>query len=321
MTNLLSFANTIQLLDDDCSIQQLAGILADSSKFYRSFEMPKRSGGVRKIDVPYPILARVQKTLFHHLRNYFHVGEHAYAFCSGKNAIMHAEVHLGCDELLTVDIENFFGSITRQQIQQSLLSYEADNSFAHIASLISTRHGVLPQGASTSPLLSNWVFSRLDIRFSRLAAHLGLVYSRYADDLAFSGKHIPRNLPSTIRKILSSQGYVLNPSKTKLKVQGTRKIITGVSISSGALKAPRVFVRTLRAEVHHLERNVDHLSTLICADPLIYERVIGKLNYWLQIEPDNGYALEKRRVLSVAHQRFLNLSSDFNLSSYLARAA
>lgn len=321
MTNLVSFSDTIQLVDEDCPIQQLAGILSDSSKFYRSFEMMKRTGGIRQIDVPYPILARVQKALFHHLRNCCNVSEYAYAFCSGKNAIMHAQIHLGGDELLTADIENFFGSITRQRVQQSLLSHGFDSSFSHIASLVSTLRGVLPQGASTSPLLSNLVFNKLDIRFSRLANSLGLIYSRYADDLAFSGKNIPRNLPSTLKKILSSQGYILNEKKTKLKVKGARKIITGVSISSGTLKAPRTFVRTLRAEVNFLERNIENLSTLICAEPMIYERTIGKLNYWLQIEPNNAYALQKKSVLSIAHQNFLNLSADFDLDSYLAKAA
>lgn len=321
MTKLIEFSNAIHLVDEDCSIQQLAGILSDSSKFYRSFEMMKRSGGVRQINVPYPILARVQKALFCHLRNCCEISEYAYAFCSGKNAVMHAEIHLGGDELLTADIENFFGSITRQRIQQNLLFYGFDSGFSHIASLIATLRGVLPQGASTSPLLSNFVFSKLDIRFSRLATSLGLVYSRYADDLAFSGKNIPRNLPNTLKKILASQGYILNKEKTKLKVKGARKIITGVSISSGVLKAPRAFVRTLRAEVHLLERNMDNLSTQICADPMIYERIIGKLNYWLQIEPSNAYALQKKNLLSIAHQRFLNLSKGFNLDSYLAKVA
>ncbi len=233
MTSLTAFVQTIGLHFDECSIQQLAGILSDSSKFYRSFRIPKRKGGTRSIDVPYPVLDRVQKALFNYLRDRYGASEYAFAFCTGKNAIMHAERHLGCDELLTVDIANFFGSVTRQQVQQSLISLEIDSTFSHTASIIATRHGVLPQGASTSPLLSNLIFGDLDNRFSLLAAHLNLVYSRYADDLAFSGKSIPRNLPSTINKILSSKGYSLNKQKTKLKIKGARKIVTGVSISTG----------------------------------------------------------------------------------------
>lgn len=321
MTSLSSFATTLNLWHiEDFSIQLLAGILADSSKFYRSFEIPKRRGGARKIDAPYPILAGVQQALVHDLRNRCDVSEHAYAYCRRRSAVMHASSHLGCEELLTVDIENFFGSITRQQIHQTLLESNLDTSYAHIASLVSTLQGVLPQGAPTSPLLSNVVFNALDVRFARLAAHLGIVYTRYADDLAFSGKNIPRNLPGLIDEILSSKGYRLNPAKTMLKVKGAKKIITGVSISTGVPKAPRRFVRSVRAEVHYVEKNLGRFSSLSSIDPLTYERILGKLNYWLQIEPNNVYASRKKEILSEAHQRFLNLSRDFNLEDYIGES-
>jgi len=315
MTVLYPFSDELSLWEiRDFSIQTLAGILSNSSKYYRSFEIPKRRGGLRKIDAPYPILEQIQRALVRYLQNRCEISECAYAFCRGKNAVMHASSHVGSNEILTVDVENFFGSITRQQIQQTLLinNIESDNS--HIASLISTLNGVLPQGAPSSPFLSNAVFHALDVRFSRLASHLELNYTRYADDLAFSGQSIPRNLPRLIDKILSSKGYNLNSMKTKLKINGARKIITGVSISSGVPKAPRQFVRSVRAEVHRIEKNIGQFSASISIDPFIYERVLGKLNYWLQIEPNNEYAIKKRKLIGEAHQRFLNLSADLSLN-------
>jgi len=316
MSILRTFADELDLWEiDGFSIQILAGILSDPSKYYRSFEIPKRRNGIRKIDAPYPLLTRIQQALNQGLRIRCKVSEHSYAYFRGRSAIMHASAHLGCRELLTVDIENFFGSITRQQIHQVLLSNDIDSDFAHIASLVSTLRGALPQGAPTSPLLSNVVFHKLDLRFSKLADRLGIIYTRYADDLAFSGKSIPRSLINLIDKILASQGYRLNPQKTRLKVDGARKIVTGVSISGGVPKAPREFVRSVRAEVHYVEKNLDRFSTLTHVDPFVYERILGKLNYWLQIDPDNIYALRKKNLISEAHQRFLNLSSNFNLES------
>lgn len=318
MTNLASFAKTLALWNiKDFSIRILFGILYDSSKYYRSFQIPKRRGGTRKIDAPYPILGQIQKSLFLYLQDYCQISEYAYAYQSGRNAIMHASAHLGCNELLTIDIKDFFNSTKRQKIYQVLIKANLDNDFAHVASLISTLNGVLPQGAPTSPLLSNAVFSPIDARLARLATHLDLTYTRYADDLAFSGKKISRNLPKLVEKIISEQGYQLNPTKTVLKVQDKKKIITGVSISSGIPKPPRQFVRSLRANIHYIEKNFGQLSDLNNLDPLIYERILGKLNYWLQIEPNNIYAIQKKKTISAAHQHFLGLSSNFNLNNYI----
>ncbi|MGB6241742.1 MAG: reverse transcriptase family protein [Castellaniella sp.] len=318
MTSLSSFAEDLDLWEiKDFSIQILYGILADSSKYYRTFEIAKRRGGNRTILSPYPVLAQIQQKLLLKLQHHCGISEYAYAYCRGKNAIMHASNHLGCDELLTIDIENFFGSITRQQVHQTLLLANFERNFSHLASLIATHQGVLPQGASTSPLLSNAVFSPLDKRLARLAASLDITYTRYADDLAFSGENIPRSLPKTIGKIIYDKGYKLNHEKTALKIKGAKKIITGISISSGALKAPRSFVRSTRATVHYLERNIGKLSGANNLDPLVYERTLGKLNYWLQIEPNNAYVAQKKKILSEAHQNFLQLGSEFDLESYI----
>ncbi|WP_321951620.1 reverse transcriptase family protein [Burkholderia cenocepacia] len=318
MTILSLFSATMNLWEiEDFSTQILGGILADSEKYYRSFQLPKRKGGMREINSPYPVLAQIQQALTKYLRDQCFVSEHAYAYCRGRNAVMHATSHLGCDELLTVDIHDFFGSITRQQIHQSLLKNSIDANYSHIISVLATRKGILPQGAPTSPLLSNIVFSPLDLRFSRLAIKLGINYSRYADDLAFSGPRIPRNLPKLVEKILSEKNYRLNPQKTTLKIKGAKKIITGVSISGGTPKPPRKFVRSVRAEVYQVEKNINTLSSLSKIDPLSYERVLGKLNYWLQIEPHNKYALDKKNLISEAHQNFLNLSSSFDRNEYL----
>jgi hypothetical protein len=104
---------------------------------------------------------------------------------------------------------------------------------------------------------------------------------------------------------VASGGFRLNPKKTKLKIEGAKKIITGVSISSGVAKAPKSFKRKLRAQIYELNRHVDNLADAPVLDPFVYERVLGRLNYLLQIEPDNAYALQQKSVLSNRHREFL----------------
>jgi hypothetical protein len=314
---LYSFADKLALREiEGFSIDSLAAILANSSLFYRSFEIPKRRGGFRKVSAPYPLLGAIQKSLHKVLLPLTEVSPEAFAYITGRNAIQHAQRHLGHAELLTLDIKDFFPSIKRQRVHQVLLDAGADADFAHIASLLVTLQGALPQGAATSPLLSNLVFVKSDHRLRSLAASLGLVYTRYADDLAFSGSHIPRNLPKTISQILREGGFELDDRKTTLKLSSARKIITGVSISSGKLKAPRSFVRMLRSEIHRLESR-----EIPMRDPLAFERVLGRLNYWLQVEPENAYATLKKSVLSTLHQEFLALSADFSVENLWEKAA
>lgn len=290
------------------SLPFLAGVLSDSSAYYRSFAIPKRKGGSRRIDSPYPVLSEVQRAIANRLVNTYSVAEEAFAYVAGRSSFQHAALHAAHDELLVVDIKDFFGSITRQMVFQALAEDAEFVEYAHAISLICTLRGRLPQGAPTSPFLSNLVFKSMDRRLRGLASRVGLVYSRYADDLAFSGESVPRNLPSYLARLVSSGGYSLNATKTRLKLKGRKKVLTGISISRGVLKAPRSFVRELRSQIFYIERRMGLVVEQKEFDPFIFERAIGRLNYWLQIEPENKYALSKKIVLSQAHRGFLGLS-------------
>lgn len=289
----------------------LVAAISSPGKFYRSFKIPKRKGGVREIESPYPCLGSIQKTILRKILDSFSVHPCAHAYAKNKKALDHAVCHLGCKELITLDISDFFPSITRQMVFQALNAGGLDSHFSHYISLLCCLKGVLPQGACTSPALSNIVFSALDERFHRLAGRLGLTYSRYADDLAFSGDKIPRNMTGMVQKILATKEFALNTEKTRLKICGAKKIITGISITSGVPKAPKPFKRSLRAQVFELEKHLDNLSSMKNFDALIFERTLGKLNYLLQIEPGNQFALQKKNILSEQHQRFLSLGGSF----------
>ncbi|WP_011296194.1 reverse transcriptase family protein [Cupriavidus necator] len=305
--DLLALLNICEIESSNTPV--LFSVLGSPDKFYRSFKIPKRNGGFRVIDSPYPSLEIIQRSILRNVLSNFPAHPNAYAFIKGRNAITHASHHLACRELITLDIKDFFPSITRQMVIDALIENGLANGVANYISLLCCLNGTLPQGACTSPALSNLVFERIDERLSRLAKTLKLKYSRYADDLAFSGDAIPRDMPQLIERILESRDLKLNKEKIRLKIAGAKKIITGVSISSGTLKAPREFKRLLRTQIYELEKNIDDISQMRSFDPLVYERVLGRLNYLLQIEPKNAFALQKKASLSQHHQRFLALSS------------
>lgn len=297
MNNINEFIKKISLPDSKNNISIISSMLHSSEAFYRSFSIPKRSGGYRLITSPYPSLQHVQKHILNNILDTITCFKHSYAFTKNKSAIDHAKFHLGCNELLMMDIENYFPSIKKNNIFESLINNNIELQTSLYIAELCTFDDYLPQGACTSPALSNIVFLPIDIRLNNLAKSLSLKYSRYADDLAFSGEKIPRNLTKTIEKILQHYDFNINHKKSKLKINGSKKIITGISISNNELKIPKKFKRELRAIIYEIEKNTDHIFMMPNFDPMIYEKTIGKLNYWLQIEPNNNYAIKKRMSL------------------------
>ena len=252
--------------EEDLSV--LSRIIASPSSFYREFKIPKKSGGTRTISSPYPSLAIIQSNILNNLFLPFEANSSAYAYVKGKNAIDHARIHVNGRELLKLDIKDFFPSISRQMVFEALQRNGAKADVCFYTSLICILDNGLPQGACTSPALSNLVFSPIDVRLTGLANFFGLKYSRYADDLAFSGEFIPRDLAS-------------------------------------------------RAQIYELEKNIGSLARLPDFDPLIYERLIGRINYLLQIEPENNYAKLKKAYLSKCHQDFLGLVDEQIISEFV----
>lgn len=304
-----TFSDLLEYLELDALDASLIGaMLSAPTKYYRSFKIPKKKGGMRLIQSPYPSLDSIQRVILRKALSQETAHSCSFAYVKRKCALGHASTHLGSKEVLILDIENFFGNITRQMVFETFCAQGLPEKISHFCSIICCLNGSIPQGACTSPILSNLIFTRFDERFFRLAESLELNYSRYADDLAFSGRKVPRNLPHTIQKILKEKNFRLNEEKTQLKLEGAKKIITGISISSGVIKAPKAFKRALRAQIYELEQNINNLSKMRCFDPLIYERTLGRINYLLQIEPTNTYAITKKKQLSEHHQNFLKLA-------------
>ncbi|QFS83608.1 Reverse transcriptase (RNA-dependent DNA polymerase) [Roseivivax sp. THAF40] len=150
----------------------------------------------------------------------------------------------------------------------------------------------LPQGAATSPALSNLVASRLDLGLCSYADGKGITYTRYADDLTFSGDDIGSTEINQIKYIIEKQGFIVNEKKTRLLKGKKQKIITGISVSNGKLALPRSSIREIKLEAYHvLKRDYfEHSKTIGIRDPLLLERLLGRIGFWLQIDPENATA-------------------------------
>lgn len=151
----------------------------------------------------------------------------------------------------------------------------------------------LPQGAPTSPALSNIVGYEMDKKLAALAAEYGLTYTRYADDLTFSGDVFSKEqIIPRIKQIIRDEKFEPNHKKTRFINEYGRKIITGVSVSSGAkLTIPKARKREIRKNVYFILTKglAEHQCQIGSSDPVYLKRLIGELCYWRSIEPDNAY--------------------------------
>jgi RNA-directed DNA polymerase len=283
---IFEFSHLSDLVGVDFDI--LAKMANRPQDFYRSFTIPKRSGGIRKIDTPRPILLHIQRWILDEILSKSTVSEQAHGFIEGRSIVTNSRAHLGCRELLKMDIKDFFPSVSISTVNHIFSNMGYPPSLCKSLSRLVTLGYSLPQGAPTSPALSNIACLDLDSSLNSLALEHGLTYTRYADDLSFSGGSIPSNMTSLVETVVSKAGLLINSKKTIFSPAGHRKIITGISISSGELKLPRPYIRKLRQKIHLLLRHGTlHLNNDPSPrDPLILDRVLGMVSFWLAVSPE-----------------------------------
>lgn len=264
-------------------------------RFYRSYTIKKRNGnGERLIEAPYPSLKSVQRWILDNiLAPTAIIHPSSVGFIRGKTITDNARPHLRSEVLLKLDIKDFFHSVTEASVRRYFNALGYDGSLSGTLAYLCCKGDRLPQGAPTSPMLSNAIYRKMDFSLDRLSCQEGLCYTRYADDLTFSGSGIPISIIKAVTTIVKDSNLRINKEKTRRSGKGARKIITGVSISSGKLTIPREVKRRIRQEVHYIITYglSDHLKHIESRDLLAGYRLLGRLAYWHSVEPENQYVI------------------------------
>lgn len=275
------------------SRDELSRFSNSSTQFYRTFQIPKKRGGVREITSPYPLLSYCQSWIHENILKTLSFHDACYGFVEGRDILKNANMHLGAREILTLDINDFFGSIHIGRVIKVFENFGYTNRLSYFLASLCCYERALPQGACTSPILSNVIAKRLDRRLSGLAKLLDLRYTRYADDITFSGDIIPNNMIRIVTSIINDEGFNINPNKTRLKRGSSKKIVTGLSVGGDKVRVKKLYKREFRKDVHYLIKNgLDELKGVTGSfDPLYVDRLIGKANFILYIEPENSHAL------------------------------
>jgi RNA-directed DNA polymerase len=240
---------------------------------YSSFTLRKKSGGTRVVHAPHPRLKTLQQSLSRIFQALYPPHPAATAYVPRRSVVDNARRHAGKYYVLNLDLKDFFPSIDQARIwgrlQRPPFDWNRDRGLLPIANAVASicclellverpspdgsvrlqRRNVLPQGAPTSPALSNLVCQRLDRDLTRLAKQHGAVYSRYADDLTFSSMHQLYQPDGVfmvaVRRIIERENFRINDHKTRLHRDGYRKLVTGLVVNEFP-NVGRKYIRSLR---------------------------------------------------------------------------
>ncbi|CQH26627.1 Retron-type reverse transcriptase [Yersinia enterocolitica] len=285
---------------------------------YSTFSIPKKNGGYRTISSPAPELMELQRRVSDLLHDCFvqiqiingfryrnkNIKTISHGFMRGKSIVTNAETHKKKKFVLNIDIENFFDSIHFGRIYGYFLSnknFELNPTIAKILANIVCHNGSLPQGAPTSPIISNLVAHILDIKLAKIAQENSCQYTRYVDDLTFStNKNIfPIGLGTIDEKhdckinekligLIKHSGFTINNKKTRVQYKDSRQEVTGlivnkkVNVKSEYRNKARILVNKLYSnkEVYKINSTTNEPATI--------EYIQGVLNYIYQVRLHNS---------------------------------
>jgi RNA-directed DNA polymerase len=298
---------------------------------YREFIIPKASGKDRTISVPPPVIMAWQRRLHQFLSTSYQPKPSVHGFTANRSILSNASVHIARRLVLNIDLQDFFPSIHFGRVRGVFARhpFNFSNEVAATLAQLCTHDGVLPQGAPTSPVISNLVCRGLDNDLWKLTKSVGCRYTRYADDITVStnfdslpAKIVKAYDPDTgvvelgdeISKVIKNHRFTVNESKSRIHSSMRRQVVTGLTVNR-KVNVSQDFIRDVRAMLNDWKvfqqagadkrfKLIDsHRSTRIAGSPEVGSHIEGKLNFLLMVRGDGDrthtrYALQARRLSS-----------------------
>lgn len=317
--------NDVPALDDAPAIAAAMGIDLGALRFlafsrevakvshYQCFKIKKRTGGERLISAPRPRLKSAQHWILRNVLDKVEMHPAAHGFRKGRSIVSNAQPHVGAAVVVNLDLEDFFPSVIYPRVKGVFrwLGYseeaaivfallttefdrdevELDGTTWHVAT--SPRH--LPQGAPTSPAITNVLCRRLDRRLVKAAGALGFTYTRYADDLTFSAKDRAAPVGKLLRQVhwlIEEDGLRVHPKKTRVLRSSRRQEVTGVVVNERPTIA-RSTLKRFRATLYQIEKDGPE-GKHWGASSNVLESIRGFANFVCMVNPEKGVPLRER---------------------------
>ncbi|MEC2277790.1 retron Ec67 family RNA-directed DNA polymerase/endonuclease [Bacillus velezensis] len=317
--------------EDITSIDNLSNILRTPKKkltyilyikkiqnSYTTFQIPKKSGGQRIINAPSKDLKDIQRNIVNMLLNqqkkFYYENKIrlniAHAFTKEKSIITNAKIHKNKRFVLNIDLENFFESFHFGRVQgyfEKNKNYLFPKNIATVLAQLTCYNGSLPQGAPSSPIITNLICNILDMKILKIAKKYKLDYTRYADDLTFSTNNKSfdeksEEFISQLEMIIKQSGFKINRKKTRLQYKQSRQVVTGLVVNK-KVNVPRNFYKNTRAMANSLYKNG---SFTINGVEGSLKQLEGRFSFINHINKENNK--EKKKIDKNSKLSFRNLN-------------
>ncbi len=268
---------------------------------YREFSIPKKSGAQRIIQAPCDELKAIQTWIKENILDKFQVSEYAKGFVKGISIYDNAFPHVGKELVINIDIKDFFPSITYAQVFKVFYYIGYTREVSHLLTKLCTNaNDVLPQGSPASPVLSNLVSLKLDKRLSKLAESASCVYTRYADDITFSGDKKIKSLVPIISEIIIGEGYCINEDKLRLQYSFQRQEVTGLIVNK-KVSVPQKTIKEIDDAIYYCTKYGvnEHMKRIMCNKSFYKEHLYGLAYFIHMIDKEKGqkYLLKLDQIL------------------------
>ena len=290
-------------LEQDLCInaKTLYAVSNNLGKHYRKVKLPKKDGGYRSLSIPDEVLKSIQKRIAEVLLIHTPVSRYAKGYRFGSSTLRNAKHHVGKQVVLKLDILHFFDSIRYSTVKDIVFPEEVyAEPLRILLTMLCYHKDALPQGAPSSPAITNIILYEFDEQIGQWCRDRGVAYTRYCDDMTFSGDFDPTEVVHFVRLELKKIGFLLNEQKTKIQRPGQQQTVTGIVVNE-KLSVPADYRRKLRQELYYCRKFgiQEHLQKIGLEIPEDTYRMqlLGKVNYVLQVHPNDREMLEAREWL------------------------
>lgn len=256
--------------------------------FYRHFSIPKKNGDKRRMAEPLPSLKEIQYWILNEILSKQSVSNFAKAYRKNHSVKSNARFHLDQTKVLCMDLSDFFGTINKNQVVQLFRDIGYSSTVSKYLAGLCTLYNCLPQGAPTSPIISNIIAKNLDKAISEYCISNGLRYTRYSDDITISGDFSEGIVVNNLKNIIEENGFTVNDSKTRVFTKAQRQLITGIVVNNG-MRAPKETRRKFRQSVHYIRVYglESHLEKINQKRRNYLDHLIGTGNFILFVNPED----------------------------------
>ena len=293
----------LETLENDLGFKSsvLYGVSSNLSRHYVLALLRKPDGSFRHLSVPDGVLKSIQRAIYEKLLFHMPVSPYATAYRAGSSTYKNALPHCGKKMLLKLDIHDFFGSILYSAVKEKAFPEKIySEPLRVLLTNLCYYNDSLPQGAATSPAIANIIMYDFDMKVGTWCKTKNITYTRYCDDMAFSGDFNVPEVYDFVRRALMGEGFYLSYGKTRVLNKDTRQSVTGLIVNEKP-SVPRAYRDKLRQELFYMQKYgiLDHMqkTDIDLSVPEYLQSVLGKVNYVLSVTPDHEGLLSARQWL------------------------